>query len=116
SHGILDLRAADGEDDDLVALAAEFLPDAKRLLGRVRVPLVEREVEVVRIDIARIGGELDLVAENCDLLDANDDLHVATPFTRSYARASSRSITRRSRMNGFGTSGFSESISRARRW
>src|SRR2546423_5055134 len=79
SHRILDLSAADGEDDDLVALAAEFLPDAQRLLSRVRVPLVEREVEVVRIDIARIPGELDLVAQNCDLFDANDDLHAAAP-------------------------------------
>src|SRR6266550_8278211 len=83
SHRVLDLSAADGDDDNLVALPAEALPDAERLLGRVRVPLVEREVEEVRVDIARIGGELDLVAENRDLLDANDDLHAATPFTRS---------------------------------
>jgi hypothetical protein len=82
-HRVLDVSIADGHDNDLVALGTQTLPRAKRFLRRVRIPLVEREVEVVRVDVERVVGELDLVAKNCDLLHANDDLHAAAmpPFT-----------------------------------
>ena len=101
-HGVLRVLVPDRHDDDLAGACG--LDEAERLLGRVRVPLVQREVEVVGIDIPLVFGELDFVAEDGDLLHADDDLQAST---------ASRSITWRSRLNGSGTSGFSESISRA---
>ena len=101
-HGVLRVLVPDRHDDHLAGACG--LDEAERLLGRVRVPLVQREVEVVGIDIPLVFGELDFVAEDGDLLHADDDLQAST---------ASRSITWRSRLNGSGTSGFSESISRA---
>ena len=95
-----------GRDGDDFALP-EPLADLERFLGCGRIPLVQRVVDVVGIDVPLVGGELDFVAEDGDLLDADDYLQTAT---------GSRLITARSRMNGFGTSGFSESISLASRW
>src|SRR5919199_1418644 len=55
------------------------LAEAQGLLGGARIPLVQRLVEVVGIDVPPIGGEPDLVAQNSYLLDANDNLHTTAP-------------------------------------
>ena len=99
---VLGALVPDGHHNDLAR--AGSLDEAQCLLGGVRVPFVQGEVEVVGIDIPLVFGELDFVAEDGDLLHADDDLQAST---------ASRSITWRSRLNGSGTSGFSESISRA---
>ena len=88
--------------------AASTQPE--RLLGRVRVPLVEREVEVVGIDVPLVVGELDLVAERRATCLTQTTLHLQTarpapPLARSPWR---------SRLNGSGIVGFVASRSRGR--
>src|SRR5207247_9265819 len=102
---------------------AESLADLDRLFGRARIPLVQRRVEVVGIDIPPVALEFDFVPEGLDLLDCDDDLQAGTASRSRRSRSSSRSRssetsfgTRRSRLNGSGTAGFSVSISRASRW
>ena len=56
----LGLLCAAGDDDDL---AAEALPQPERLLGGEAIPLVQRGIDVVRVDVAPVACELDLVAE-----------------------------------------------------
>ena len=104
AHRVLGVLVSDGDRDDLTV--AGRVAELERLLRRVRVPLVERVVEVVGIDVPLVVGELDFVPERPYLLDADDDLQTAS---------ASRSTTRRSRLNGSGVSGSSVSISRARR-
>src|SRR5437588_3993159 len=53
---------ADGHDDDLIPFGAEAFAGAKRLLGRVRIPLVEGEVQVVGADAEPAVCDLALVA------------------------------------------------------
>ena len=73
AHGVLGVLVADGDGDDLAVTGG--LAEAQGLLGRVRVPLVEGVVEVVGVDVTLVVGELDLVSQRPDLLDADDDLH-----------------------------------------
>jgi hypothetical protein len=103
-HRLFGVLGPDGDDHDL-AVTGGFA-EAQRLLGRVGVPLVEGVVEVVGIDVPLVVGELDFVAEDGDLLDGDYDFQAGT---------ASRSMTCRSRLKGSGTSGLSESISRASR-
>ena len=78
-HGVLGVLVTHGDDDDLAV--SRRLLHAERFLGCVRVPLVDRELEEVRVDVTLVVGELDLVAEHRDLLDAHDDLHGEEPST-----------------------------------
>jgi hypothetical protein len=80
AHRLLGLLGPDGDDDHLAV--AGGLAHAQGLLRRERVPLVERVVEVVGIDVPLVLGELDLVSEGRDLLDADDDLHRTTTTVR----------------------------------
>jgi hypothetical protein len=116
----LSLLVPDRHDDDLAL--AEPLTDLDRLLDGARVPLVQRAIEVVRIDIEAVRRELELVADDFGLLDSDDELQAGTASRSRRARSSSRSCsssfesgTRRSRLNGSGTAGLSVSISRASR-
>jgi hypothetical protein len=103
-HRLFAVYGPDGDDHDLAVTGG--LAEAQGLLGRIGVPLVEDVVEVVGIDVPLVVGELDFVAEDGDLLDRDYNFQAGT---------ASRSITARSRLKGSGTSGLSESISRASR-
>jgi hypothetical protein len=83
AHGVLRVLVPDGHDDDLAR--AGRLDEPEGLLGRVRVPLVQREVEVIGVDVPLVFGELDFVAEDGDLLHADNDLHArrGPPLARS---------------------------------
>ena len=65
------LRATRDEDD----FAAEALPQLERLLGREAIPFVQRRVEIVRVDVEPVSGELDLVPELQHLLYTHDGFH-----------------------------------------
>jgi hypothetical protein len=77
TNRLLGVLVPDRDYDDLALTGA--IPDLESLLGREAVPLVEGEVEEVRVDIPLVVGEFDLVAEGRHLLDADDDLHASSP-------------------------------------
>jgi hypothetical protein len=104
------LLVADGDHDDLAAgvgigvaacvAGGERLLDPERLLHGCDVPLVDCPLEVVRFDVTLVVGELDLVADDGNLLDTHDGFHRITPRSPAGRPGATERATRRAAAAG----------------